>query len=380
MNEIRLLYGSTIPGQPLLSSDLLWKTQFKAPDPFFFCEFEDGHNVMLMGMLEYERARKEAQNCEVELLNPFMDKVKSLELIDGLIEFLKGQSPNKIIVHRDMPYGIVWKLEKAGFQISIHDQMIWYPKRATKSAKEIQQITEVQRITEKVVSKAIQILREAKVSLDGMLIDQNDDLITSEHLRKFMDIEFMREGCILVSAVIACGDQGVDPHCNGFGPLRANLPIVMDIFPRSKEHFYWADMTRTVFKGEPIKKAQKMYQTVLEGQCLAIGMIHADIDGSTIQKAVEEFFEKSGYQTDKKDGTLRGFFHGVGHGLGIDIHERPGIRKVPEILPEGCVVTVEPGLYYLGIGGIRIEDIVVVTKYGSQNLTQFPKELEAMVL
>lgn len=371
MRATRLTYGSTIPGQPFWCSDLLWRTHFKTPDPFFFYEREGDSATLLINALEYERAKKEAASCVVLCVQDLKDALETLKSL---------MSPGQALtLHPDTPCSIAQKLQHAGIQTTAEENP-WFPERASKTALEIGHIVEVQRTMERVFEEVMRILQKAQITADSVLVDAKGHLITAESIRKFMDIEFMRLDCFAVATIIACGDQAVDPHYSGSGPLKAHLPIVFDIFPRSKENFWWADMSRTVVKGKPTPEARKMYQTVFMGQHLAMDMIHAGVDGSTIQKAVEEFFAKNGYITGIQQGVMQGFFHSVGHGVGLDIHESPRIRKIPEILPEGAVVTVEPGLYYLGIGGVRIEDMVVVTRDGYENLTRFPKELEAMIL
>lgn len=381
MREVRLLYGATIPGMPLLSSDLLWKIQFQAVDPIFFCEFSKGKPIILVSSLEYERARKEAKNCEAVLIKPYMDRANSRLGIDGLVEFLKEYNVGRVVVPGDMPSFITEKLRSFSFIVEIQGpETLWYPERAVKSQEEIEYISEVQKQTDRVLSEVVRKLRRAIVACDGTLIDKKGKVITAESIRDFMEVEFVKNGCLATNTIVACGDQAVDPHCYGYGPLRANLPIVMDVFPRSKKNWYWSDITRTFFKGEPILAARRMYQAVLDAQRLAMDMIHAGVNGSTIQKAVSEFFVENGYNTGIQDGTTQGFFHSVGHSVGLDIHELPMISRSPFILREGCVVTVEPGLYYLGVGGIRIEDVVVVEKDGARSLTSFPKELEDMII
>lgn len=381
MKEVHLLYGATMPGVQFLCSDLLWKTAFQAPDPFFFCEFTGGKSVMLASVLEYERARKEAKNCEVVLLRPFIDKAGSNSQLDGLVVFLNEHKVRRIILPNSMPSGVEVRMRNSGFSVEVQDAgMSWYPERLVKSPEEIECIAEIQKKMESILSAVVRLLRRAVIADDGILVDKRGKIITAESVRDFIEIEFAKKGCLATNTIIACGDQAVDPHCRGFGPLRAYLPIVMDIFPRSKKNWYWTDMSRTFFKGKPSKEARKMYNSVLDAQRLAMGMIRAGVDGSAIQKAVSEFFVKNGYSTGAKDGVMQGFIHSVGHGVGIDIHEMPFIAPLPSILPERCAVTVEPGLYYLGVGGVRIEDLVVVEKEGIRNLTSFPKELKDMII
>lgn len=388
MITARLLYGSTIPGMPNFSSDLLWKTGFKAPDPFFLIEFKNGRSVILVNQLEYERAKKEARNCRPELIEKWVKSASGKNFTDGLVKFLKEYGIDAIYVHRDTPIFLVEKLrEEMGVEQYKAD---WYSGRVVKSEAEIKQIEDVQEKTEVVLEKVQRIIKNSEPHLSDKVLFlpvKNEKghktgaaLLTSEAVKKFIDVEFATLGLSAVESIVACGDQAVDPHCSGSGPLFAHKPIVVDIFPRSKENFYWADITRTFFKGKPSPEAAKMYNAVLKAQELALSMIWANVEGSKIYKEVVQFFDKNGYKTGVKDGVMQGFFHGVGHGLGLDLHERPRIKLVKSRLYEGSVVTVEPGLYYLGIGGVRIEDLVVVEKKGARNLTQFPKDLDAMIL
>lgn len=379
LKSARLLYGSTIPGMPHFSSDLLWKTGFKAPDPFFLVEFRNGRNVILVNQLEYERSKKEAKNCRPELIEKWIKIADGKNFTDGLIRFLNEYGITDVSVHQDTPIFLVEKLREGTGAEQYKEA--WYPERLVKNEAEIKQISDVQEKTERVMAKIADILQRSAVGRDNMLFTvRPGNQITSEYIKEFIDIQFAQFGLSAVESIVACGDQAVDPHCSGFGPLYAHKPIVVDIFPRSKENFYWADITRTFFKGKPSSEAEKMYNAVLKAQELAISMIWANVEGSKIYKEVVRFFDKNGYKTGVKDGVVQGFFHGVGHGVGIDIHENPGIRRIKSRLYEGSVVTVEPGLYYLGIGGVRIEDLVVVKKDGVKNLTQFPKDLDSMIL
>ncbi len=374
MSEVRLLYGATIPGAQYLSTDLLWKTKFQVFDPIFFCELS-GRNFLLTGPLEYGRAKKEAKDCIVELLN---------DQDGGITGFLKKHGVSKLIVPSYFPAEFLEKFNFSGFTVKVlSSEFSWYPEQEVKTMQELEYIEEVQRKNEKVLWKVVRKLKESRVDNDGILLmGRRNKPLTAEYLRDFMELELMRLGCLANNTIIACGDQAIDPHCQGYGPLRANMPIVIDVFPRSKSNWYWADMSRTFFKGMPSLSAKNMYNAVLDAQLLAMDKIHAGVDSCDIHKTIESFFEKEHYNTGIKDGVIQGFFHGLGHGVGLDMHERPYLsgRYPPSLLNEFTVVTVEPGLYYAGIGGVRIEDMVVVEKDGVRNLTKFPKDLESMII
>ena len=173
---------------------------------------------------------------------------------------------------------------------------------------------------------------------------------------------------------MAGGDQACDPHERGSGPLFANSLIILDVFPRDAKTGYFGDMTRTVLRGRASEAQRKLWQTVKDGQALALKRIKAGVDGMTIHKAIQTLFKRRGYPTEVRKGKNVGFFHGTGHGLGLEIHEYPRLQKV--VLKERQVLTVEPGLYYPGLGGVRHEDVVVVTKTGCRILSRFPKQLE----
>jgi len=178
------------------------------------------------------------------------------------------------------------------------------------------------------------------------------------------------------SVIVAIGDQGVFPHENGSGNIKANTSIIVDIFPRSRKNYYYSDMTRTFCKGKASDELKRIYNTVYDAQRMAMDKLHAREDGNKIHQFVKMYFENKGFKSGIQNGVLQGFFHGTGHGLGLDCHEYPYIGNKSCILPENSVVSVEPGLYYLGIGGVRIEDIVRVTENGIENLIDFDKKLE----
>ncbi|MDP3963223.1 MAG: Xaa-Pro peptidase family protein [bacterium] len=377
----RLLFGGTdpMPGLPFSVADLYWKTRFRVGDPVFFCELPDGDAVLFVNALEYGRAKKEASGCRIELLEPLLKKAETDSASVAIAAYLKRLGITTIEAHHAMPFGIIRRIEKSGLAVT-EAKGDWYPQRMVKTAQELSAIKKAQEATGRAMREAMALIRKARVASGGILLNEKGEIITSEYVQNCMRMRLLQENCFGASIIVACGDQAADPHKIGSGPLQAHLPIVIDVFPRSLETLYWADMTRTVFKGEPTKECAAMYRAVLEAQKIAEDMTKAGVDGNDIQQAVERHFIGSGYKTGKKDKIMQGFIHSVGHGVGLDIHEKPGIGKAHMPLPEGSVVTIEPGLYYLGIGGVRIEDMVVVQKDGAHNLTGFPKELGEMIL
>lgn len=377
MNTARLLYGTTIPGYDMLSLDLLWRAGFQACDPFFFSDIEGKEAMLFTSPLEYERAKKTAKNCRVELDSTLYSKVNPPSLLGGLCKFLEEENVARVIVPSSMPAFVFKELVGCGFLVRCEEQIY---NRQIKSPYELENITEVQRKNEEVLRIAYETIKNSSIDREGLLRNKDGSVLTAEILRDVLAMEFMKRKCLAHDTIIACGDQAVDPHALGSGPLRAHTPIVIDIYPRSSENWYFADMSRTFFKGEPSSEVVRMYETVLQAQNLAISSIVAEIDGFDIGKMVGEFFKKNSYYTGFKDNIMQGFFHGVGHGVGLNIHEPPYIHNAHYILSEGSIVTVEPGLYYIGTGGVRIEDMVLVEKHGVKNLTSFPKGIDSAII
>ena len=160
------------------------------------------------------------------------------------------------------------------------------------------------------------------------------------------------------------------PHITGTGPLKADEPIVIDLFPCEEKTGYYADMTRTVVKGEPTPEIRDMYTALREAKQLGIAQVKAGVSGAAVYHVVVDYFKERGYESD-----TRGFVHNLGHGVGLQVHEQPTVGPAGKELKAGSVITIEPGLYYPGIGGVRLEDIGEVTTKGFSNFTKFPEDL-----
>lgn len=358
-------------------SNLYYATGFLAPDPFIFAEIR-GRKTLVMSELELDRARQEAQVNEVistakivaKLKRSGVNQISTAEIVHS---FLRERHVKRILVPSDFPIEYADELRKKGYKIRSKPDP-FYSERTIKNQKEVAAITQTLRHTERAVHEAILVLKKTKVQ--GRYLMYKGKCLTSEVLKQVINVALMESGCIAAHTIVSSGKQCVDPHHQGSGPLLANESIIMDVFPRATASRYFADMTRTVVRGRAREKLKKMYRAVREGQEIAFSQIRDGADGKKIHDTILRYFEGLGFRTGEIAGRMQGFFHGTGHGVGLDIHEPPRISNAHHILRAGQVVTVEPGLYYLDAGGVRLEDMVLVTRNGCRNLSRFPKVLE----
>lgn len=359
-------------GDSMTSADLLYLTRFPSGDPFIYLKTG---NKTTIALTDFEVGRAEAESTadEVVPISRLMEMAGKQDMVSAMGALLKMKKLKSVQVPSQFPIGPAEELRNRGVRVQvIADPFV--PDRQRKTADEVRKITEVQRKTEKSMETAIRWISSASVRRGTLYVGGRP--LTAEMVRKRIHLQLMEEGCIGAGTIVACGDQAIDPHNAGSGPLKANTPIVIDIFPRSQESYYFADITRTVVKGKASETVKKMFRVVREGQRLAFSMIRPGIRGDKVHKAIVDYFVSEGFETGIKGGKFQGFIHGTGHGLGLEIHEPPRVSKVELKLEAGHVVTVEPGLYYKGHGGVRLEDIVVVTAQGNRNLTRAPKVLE----
>ena len=359
------------------NADLYYATRFRAPDPFVFV-WTSEEKIMMISELELDRARSQAQVDRVLARSRYEQRLKkkgrdAAGFDDLLIALLDELKLKRLGVPTDFPLGTAEALRKAGFLLEIIPSP-FFPQRQIKTEAEIEAIRRSVQAAERGMQAAVELLRRSEAR-KGVLYFENQ-ILTSERVRRQIHFALMEQACTARHTIVAGGDQGCDPHQIGTGPLHPNETIIIDIFPQSDLSGYFGDLTRTLVKGEAPEEIKRLYDTVLRGQELALERIRDGIDGKVIHSAIQELFLDAGYETGEKEGHLQGFFHGTGHGLGLEIHEEPRIGTRSQRLRAGHVVTVEPGLYYPGVGGIRIEDVVVVRFDGCENLTSFPKFLE----
>jgi Xaa-Pro aminopeptidase len=351
---------------------------FTAPDPFVTAY--TGETRLLVSALEYGRAKRNARAESVERHSDYGGRANIDEYgrPEGehrtLASFLEAHDVESVAAPDDFPLGTADGLRDLGVSVQPDYDGVIESIRATKTDEEIEYIRDAQKANEAAMARAEELFAAADVD-DGTLVHEGDPL-TSERVKQEIEIELLRHDCALDETIVACGADAADPHDRGSGPLEAGEAIIVDIFPRSKETGYYADMTRTFCVGEPSETIEEWYDLTLEAQEAALETIEAGVTGNEVHGAVCDIYEDAGLPTLRADETTEtGFIHTTGHGVGLAIHEFPRVSEQDNELEAGHVITIEPGLYDPEVGGVRIEDLVVVTEDGYENLTDYERSL-----
>lgn len=361
------------------SADLLYFGSFHAPDAFIACELK-GKKVALLNALEFGRGKKESSFDHVYAVEEWHLKAKkrwtdraigTAEIIETLAS---AHRCKRFVIPDDFPAGLAARLHTLGLELIVAENSL-FPERELKSRVEAAHIKEGNRCAALGIAAAEKALRKSKIK-NGFL-ELSGEKLTSQKLKFLIEVACLEAGALSMNTIAAGGDQACDPHCTGSGPLRANELIIVDVFPRVQSTGYHGDMTRTFLKGKANDNQRALVDAVATAQSGAIAAIKDGVSGRNIHLGVVQFFEGRGFKTERTEAGSRGFFHGTGHGLGLAIHELPRLSgAVESLLQQDAVVTVEPGLYYPGLGGCRIEDVVQVQKRGCRMLSDYPYEWE----
>lgn len=358
------------------NADILYATRFFVPDPFVYLNVA-GVSFIVLNDLEVDRGLRTAKvdhvvswsDLEKEMKGTSRKKVSFAAV---LAFFLKARKVRRCQVPADFPLGLAGELAKLGIRV-IPVRGLFWPEREFKTDGEMDSLRRALRMTEAGMARAMEVLKASTPRRDGVLRWGNA-VLTSELLRAEADVAMLRAGARPGNSIVAGGEQACDPHERGSGPLRANELIIIDLFPRSADSGYFGDLTRTVVRGVADDAQRRLWKVCLEGQKKALSQLRPGVDGLDLQSAIREDFARKGFPTERRNGRWTGFFHGLGHGLGLEIHETPRLSATK--LTERQVVTVEPGIYVPGIGGVRHEDVVAITGGGCRLLSRFPKPLE----
>lgn len=359
------------------NADMYYATGFVAPDPFVFIQ-SGGEKVILVSDLELDRAKAQARVDQVIPMSRFEEAPGAcgsgrpgiVEVVDAV---LRDRGIRSVLVPGAFPIEYADQIRARGYRMDFRGPA-FFEERETKSTSEVAAIQETLSSAEEVLEEAIQVISDSRIGADGLLY-AGGRVLTAEAIKRVMGVRLIEKDCICRHTIVACGDQGCDPHNEGSGLLRAHKPIIIDLFPVSSTTRYYADITRTVVRGRASDELNRMYTAVEAAQEIVFRSARAEARAESIHAEVQEHFKSLGFESGEIGGRMQGFFHGTGHGVGLEIHEPPRISKRPGLLKSGHVVTVEPGLYYLGQGGVRLEDMIVIGDDGCTNLTEFPKML-----
>jgi Xaa-Pro aminopeptidase len=368
-------------GESYHHPNIFYRSGFLAPDPVVLVDRGGDDTTLWTSQLEFGRAQKEARvgrvRCSEELgLSEMLKRAGNEQ--DGWSLLLQAvcreHNLEQVQVDADFPAIYADQLRQADVDITPRTDL-YRRERRIKTAAELQAIEDTENAGMDALQRAIDVIAAADIK-DGLLYRDGRPL-TGDDLVLTVESRLLELGCTTTDSICAGGPDSADPHRRTSDVLRAGLPIVLDIFPFHKTTRYWGDMTRTVVRGTPPPEVERMWEATREAQQLGVEMIKPGANGRDVHYAICDVFKRHGYGSLPKpyrdiQSDAR-FIHGTGHGLGLEIHEFPRVADVDVILEVGDVVTVEPGLYDPRLGGIRIEDLVVVTETGCRNLTPLPK-------
>lgn len=370
------------------NANMYYLTDFLAPDPFIFLKRTDEEPLIAVSPMEYSRAQKQScvGNVRSYLEYNYLEVVKSgnepelgiLKFIANVVKKELG-AETRICVPSNFPILAADVLRAEGLTIEPLFGVI-EKARETKDQHEVDEIKAVQVINEKVTHEAIELIADSDVGKNKTLLHEGKPLTVGK-VKSFFGSKLLEQGCLPEEDIIvSCGPKSSDPHYTGEPKdlLRADQPIILDIYPRSIDKRYWSDMTRTVVKGRAPSKIKKMFDVVSEAKNSSFDEIRAGVSGRRVYDVCCDVLETAGYQTLRAGKTVTsGMMHGLGHGVGLQIHESPRMSELSvSPLRKHTIVTVEPGLYDPRVGGVRLEDIIEVTPSGYRNLTEMETQLE----
>jgi Xaa-Pro aminopeptidase len=365
------------------SADMRQAVPLAVPDPFLYAEQDGGRHVFCSSM-EAGRLR-ELGLFEVHPHEELgMDELVAAGLTPGEIDAQLGlRAVGSLGIQRasvpgNFPVWLADRLRAAGVELDV-DQELFDDRRRSKTEAQVAGIRRAQRAAEAAMDACRELLRRSEIRGDELLLD--GEQLTVARVKADMNVVFAAHDTTADEYIVAPGAQGAKGHDMGSGPIRPNSPLVVDIFPRDNSSAVYTDMTRTFVVGEVPDDVREWHRLCKEALDRASAEIRAGVEARSVFDGTCEIFEAAGEPTQrtKRPGeTLSdGFFHGLGHGVGLEVHEEPSMgRMARKTLVAGDVVTVEPGLYRSGYGGVRLEDIVLVTENGAENLTNYPYDLE----
>tara|TARA_B100000700_G_scaffold110917_1_gene124931 strand:- start:805 stop:1962 length:1158 start_codon:yes stop_codon:yes gene_type:complete len=372
------LHATVLAGIPKSNYSLYHKIRFLVGDPTALIRIEGGeddHSMFIVRDIEMQRARQHARadriSCPADHApQGGLSGDRETATAEATAEYLTRQAVTSITTDRSLPYIFAYHIQQRGISIQ-YDPQLGILERRQKDADEAAWLQESQRVTEQAMRMACELIANADVNDDGLLIHQNE-VLTSERVRSAIDVFLLERDYFNPKSIVACGPTGADCHDYGTGPLSTEQPVIVDIFPRNRKTLYYGDCTRTVVHGQASDDLVRMHMAVCEANAAGCAAARPGVTGEFVHEATIQVILENGYQTglpsDDEPDSFCSMTHGTGHAVGLEVHEPPLLDfGGPELLLGDCL-TIEPGLYCRALGGVRVEDMIILTEDGCRNL------------
>lgn len=373
-------------GSPMIHTSLFHKIRFSVVDTVVYLELPEGgcrDRVLILRDIEMERAARHARVSRVHCPADFapadgLSGDRETANAQAAAECLRRAGIKRVVGDRALPLLFAETIREAGIEV-VCDPDLGVLERRQKDAKEVEWLREAQAVTEQAIEMACRTIARADANADGVLVHDGDPL-TSERVKALIDGFLLQKGFANAGSIVAGGPTAADCHFFGAGPLRTGEPVIVDVFPTNKATRYCGDCTRTVVHGEISDELTRMHGAVKAAKAAAEGMVKAGVTGEAVHVATVSSLKANGFDAGLPDENAPDSYcamtHGTGHGIGLDVHEPPLLDyRGPELLA-GDALTIEPGLYSRAIGAVRLEDMVIVTENGHENLNRLPMDLE----
>jgi Xaa-Pro aminopeptidase len=381
--RIRAVPDVLIYGDSVRSPELRHEVPVAIPDSFLYAEKGD-RGVVILHSLEIPRVREEAPDLEILPLERlgsdelFSQGLQGWEIqLELALRACRELGIERAAVPETFPVGHADHLRANGIELTV-DRDLFNDRRRAKNETELQGIRKAQRACEAALDASRELLRRAEANGAGLEVD--GEPLTCERIKRVIEEVFADHDVEGSEMIVSHGPQTAVGHNMGSGQIAPNEPIVFDLFPKDKATGCYADMTRTYVVGQPSDELKEWHRLVKEALDTSTAGVKPGVNGRKLYEQVCDIFHGAGYKTqlNKQPGEVLedGFFHGLGHGVGLEVHELPNMGRVGHDLVPGDVVTIEPGLYRSGYGGLRLEDLVLVTNDGCEVLTDYPYDLE----
>jgi Xaa-Pro aminopeptidase len=373
-----LIYGDTVR-----SPELRHEVPVAVPDPFLYAE-KDGRRTVIIHSLEIPRVREDAPELEIVPIEQlgsdelYSEGKQGWEVeLELALRACRELGIERATVPATFPVGHADHLRANGIEVAV-GRDLFDDRRRSKNETELRGIRNAQRACEAALDASRELLRRAEANGDGLEVDGEPQ--TCERIKRLIEDVFADHEVEGGDMIVSHAPQTAVGHDMGSGQIAPNEPIVFDLFPKDKATGCYADMTRTYVVGEPSDELKEWYGLVKEALDTSTAEVKPGVNGRKLYEQVCDIFHGAGYKTqlNKEPGEVLedGFFHGLGHGVGLEVHELPSMSRIGHDLVPGDVITIEPGLYRSGYGGLRLEDLVLVTKDGYEVITDYPYDLK----